>query len=106
MVDKKDDILQLIKASVRKTDPGATVILYGSYARGDYNAESDIDVLILIDKNKVTWEDRERISYPLYDIQFEKNILISPMVRSKKMWETQYTISSFYKNVIKEGIVL
>ena len=25
------------------------VILYGSYARGDYNAESDIDIMILLD---------------------------------------------------------
>lgn len=26
-----------------------SVILYGSYARGDYNADSDIDIMILLD---------------------------------------------------------
>ena len=26
-----------------------TVILYGSYARGDYTEESDIDIMILLD---------------------------------------------------------
>ena len=26
-----------------------SVILYGSYARGDYTADSDIDIMILVD---------------------------------------------------------
>lgn len=48
----KDHILGLIKKSVLATDPNATVILYGSYARGDYREDSDIDLLILLNKDK------------------------------------------------------
>ena len=105
MVDK-NQILQLIKNSVKATDPDATLILYGSYARGDFNENSDIDLLILIDKEKITRDDRIRIGYPLYDIELKEGIIISPMVRSKKIWKTQYIITSFYRNVTKEGIVL
>jgi len=88
------------------TAPGATLILYGSYARGDYNETSDIDLLILIDKEKITRDEKIKITYPLYDIQFGSGIIISTMVYPKIIWETRQRITPFYKNVIKEGIVL
>jgi uncharacterized protein len=105
-VNTTDQILQQIKNSVRATDPDATLILYGSYARGDYRADSDIDILVLIDKDKITLEDRQRIGYPLSDIQLEEEILISPAIFARKLWETKHTITPFYKNVMREGITL
>lgn len=96
----------MIKESVQKTAPGATIILYGSYARGDYNEDSDIDVLILVDKEKVTMADRTHVSYPLYDIGFENQLVISPKVFSKQSWAAPKVVSPFYFEVNKEGIVL
>jgi len=81
-------------------------VLYGSYSRGDYKAESDIDILILINSDKVTAADSKRIAYPLYEIEFETGKIISPLILSKKSWETKHRITPFYKNVQKEGIVL
>ncbi len=105
-MNKKDHILQLIKNSVAETAPGATLILYGSYARGDYNKESDIDLLILVDKDKVTRADRIKVSYPLYDIGFDTGIVVSPKVFTKKMWAWPKLVTPFYEEVNKEGIVL
>lgn len=102
----QNHILQLIKSSVQATEPGATVVLYGSYARGDYKTNSDIDILILIDKDKITSGDAKRVAYPLYDIEFETGKIISPLILSKKNWETKHRITPFYKNVLNEGIVL
>ena len=102
----KAHILQLIKESVIATDPKATLILYGSYARGDYDEESDIDLLVLIDADDVTHDDRVRISYPLYDIQFAMGVLISPLICSKKQWDTKYMVTPFYENVNSEGVEL
>ncbi len=98
--------MQLIKKSVTASDPDAILILYGSYARGDYNEESDIDLLILVDKEKVTRDDKIKISYPLYDIQFDMGVLISPLVVSKKFWQVNPKVTPFYENVTREGIVL
>jgi len=56
--------------------------LYGSYARGDNKINSDIDVLILIDKDKITFADARRVAYPLDDIEFETGKIISPLILS------------------------
>jgi predicted nucleotidyltransferase len=102
----ESDIMQRIKSSVNITEPQATVILFGSYARGDYKSDSDIDLLILLDKDKITHADAKRIAYPLYDIEFETGKIISPLILSKKRWETKHRITPFYKNILKEGVVL
>jgi uncharacterized protein len=105
-MQNKDYILKLIKTTVNKTEPGATLILYGSYARGDHGKDSDLDILVIIDKVKITRQDQKRIKYPLYDIEFETGIIISPAVLSKKDWESKHRITPFYDNISREGKVL
>jgi predicted nucleotidyltransferase len=105
-MNSKGQILQRIKKSVEHTAPGAKLMLYGSYARGTNTKESDIDLLILIDKDKITWPDEKEITYPLYDIEFETGTRISPVVLSMKDWELRHKITPFYKNVTREAIVL
>ena len=97
-MEDKSHILQLIKKSVAQTAPGATLILYGSYARGDN--------LVLIDKDKITLDDRKKISSPLYRIELETGIIISPFLYSKSAWGAKHRITPFYENVTREGIIL
>ena len=105
-MNARHQILDRIKKSVVATAPGATLVLYGSYARGENNKESDIDLLILLDEDTITWPEEMKITYPLYDIEFETGTLISPLVLSKKDWEFRHKITPFYQNVTREGIVL
>ncbi len=102
-MEKFNSILQKIKASVHTTEPDATLILYGSYVRGNYREDSDVDLLILLNKDKVTWFDEKRITYPLYEIEYDTGVIISTIVLSKKVWESKHKISPFYHNVTKEG---
>ena len=103
---KTKTILLKIKQLVNMTEPSATVILYGSYARGESNKHSDIDILILIENDKISYSDEQRIKYPLYDLEFETGKIISPMIFSRNDWETRHTITPFYKNILKDGVVL
>jgi predicted nucleotidyltransferase len=103
---KKNNILTRIKDIVSLTEPEAIVILFGSYARGVQKEDSDIDILILINKEKITYSDEKRIKYPLYELEFETGIVISPIVFSRNDWEIRHKITPFYKNVKQEGILL
>ena len=105
MPDRRD-ILTKIKNSIISTAPDARIILYGSFARGEEKRESDIDILVLLNKDKVTWLDEKKVKYPLYDIEFDTRKIISPLVLSKKDWETRHRITPFYESVKKEGVIL
>jgi predicted nucleotidyltransferase len=103
---KNKSILLKIKELVKRNEPTATVILYGSHARGKNSKYSDIDVLILVDNDKITYSDEKRIKYPLYDLEFETGKIISPLVFSRKDWETNHSITPFYHNIKKDGVQL
>ena len=99
-------LLSEIKKLVLQQDPYAEIILYGSHARGDYKSDSDMDILILVNKEKITREDEKRISYPLYDLEFATNQVISPLIRSKKIWFEKYPNTPLFINILKEGVRL
>lgn len=103
---KTEEVLKRIKQKVNEVAPTARVFLYGSYARGQQNKESDLDILILINKEKITYEDEVNIKYPIYDIEFETGIIISPILLSKVDWVSRHSKTPFYSNVNKEGIEL
>jgi len=84
----------------------ATIILFGSYARGQQKKDSDIDLCILLDNESISLQEKKNIKYPLYEIEFENSIVISPLILSKKEWETKQYITPFYYNVVNEGITL
>ena len=85
------------------------IILYGSYARGDYNNSSDIDIMILTDlsDNEII-EYRDKISDIAYDIEEANNfdIWISPLVKNIDKFNYWLEALPFYMNVQREGIVL
>lgn len=99
--------MDLIKKSVLSTDPNATVILYGSYARGDYNEESDIDLLVLLNKDndKLAHEETDPIAFALYDIGVDTDMRISPVIYSQKGW-ANHKVTPYFENVNREGIIL
>ena len=85
------------------------VILYGSYARGDYNSDSDIDIMILTDlaDNEIDYY-RRKISELAYDIDFENNfdIMLSPVIKNIEKFNYWLNALPFYMNVQKEGVIL
>lgn len=103
---KTVDILSTIKRLVVEKDSTAKVYLYGSRAKGNARKDSDWDVLILLNRDKITSDIENEITYSLYDLEFESGQIISPMVYSEKEWNSKYKITPFYRNVMREGRLL
>ena len=83
------------------------MILYGSYARGDYKKNSDIDIMILTDFNdEEIVKYRELIWNITYDLELENDIIISSILRNIDKFNHLSNILPFYTNVNTEGIVL
>ena len=85
------------------------VILYGSYARGDYQKNSDIDIMILTDLNDdEILEYRDKIWDYAYDIEWDNNFdfTLSPLIKNIDKFNYWLETLPFYKSVQKEGVVL
>ena len=83
------------------------IILYGSYARGDYHEDSDVDIMILVDMSDLELKAYgQQLSYMTYDFNLDYNLDIKPIAKSEthfKKWIINYP---FYSNIYKEGIVI
>ena len=100
------EIVNSLRNIIHREAPSAIVILYGSEAQVDAGSDSDIDLLILVDKFKVTLEDETKITYPIYELEVKTGVLISPMVMAKKNRENRSFKIPFFINVMNEGIEL
>ena len=71
------------------------VIVYGSYARGDYQKNSDVDVI----------KKRENAVYDIaFDIEMSTGIDISPVIKSEEQYEYWVDVLPYYRNVREEGV--
>jgi len=99
-------LLARARDAVRAVEPEATVILYGSRARGDAAPDSDWDLLVLLD-GRVDRDRERRIHDRLYDLELETEAVLVALVHSKDEWNSPlYRAMPLYANVDREGIVM
>lgn len=79
--------------------------LYGSYARGDYHEESDIDILLAVDLDPTEISKyRNTIAAITSNLSLKHDITISVTVKPLEQFRRYSNVLPFYKNVIREGI--
>jgi predicted nucleotidyltransferase len=97
-------ILAEIKNLVVGSIPGAKVLLYGSYARGNPNLESDIDLMLVVPGVNLNYKEEAQLVNPLYDLEIKRGIIISPFVVSVSDWKARKKFVPFYMEIEKEGV--
>lgn len=104
--DPLDDLRRRIKGTVQALEPDAEIILYGSRARGDAAADSDWDLLILVD-GPMDAAREQAIRHRLYELEWDSDEVICSVICSRLDWNSPlYRAMPFHRNVDHDGIVL
>lgn len=83
------------------------IILYGSYARGDFRADSDIDIMILLDLSDLELKAfSQELSYMTYDFNMDFDLDIKPIAKCEAQFNRWLENYPFYTNIKTEGVVL
>lgn len=102
---EKEQVIAALHNRLQEIDPQSKAFLFGSRARGTEHEGSDWDVLILLDKPRITLRDYDTYSYPLRELGWDINETINPVIFSTREWEkNKFTI--FNHNVRREAIAL
>ncbi|MCL2079127.1 MAG: nucleotidyltransferase domain-containing protein [Oscillospiraceae bacterium] len=83
------------------------VILYGSYARGDFTDESDIDIMVIAD---VEVEELRSIEKELLDITwelgYEYDLIVALFLKDSETFYKFLPAEPFYQNIMRDGVLL
>jgi uncharacterized protein len=78
------------------------VVLFGSYARGDYDQNSDLDVMIVLDDYHRVWDELVHSAELASDLSLKYNVTISRTFMKEKQWKSGDL--PVLRNIRAEGI--
>lgn len=82
----------------------ARLVLYGSQARGDASAGSDVDMLVLLRGAVDPCEEIERCGKMTADLSLKYDIVVSCVFMAEEEFERRQ--GPFLRNVRREGVVV
>lgn len=81
------------------------VILYGSYARGDFSEDSDVDIVALVRGNREKLQEQLKIVWnQTYDLGLDYDVVLSPAVIPYEEFERYQEELPYYRNISTEGV--
>ena len=104
-----DEISRLVALSYRRTlgDSIWKIMLYGSYARGTNDDESDIDYACIASGERMELQQKEMdIWHDTNKIGLDYNVVISPVVIPYDEFERYKTLLPYYRNIEREGVLI
>jgi predicted nucleotidyltransferase len=105
------NILQKVRESALRIfrEKLCSIILFGSYARGDFDSDSDVDILLLVDiaEDDICMYNREIATLSgMLSLENENCTTISIIMQDKKSFEKRKMVLPFYRNIVNEGKVV
>ncbi|MBI5102991.1 MAG: nucleotidyltransferase domain-containing protein [Nitrospirae bacterium] len=106
VTDIEKSILTRCRDIMKKIDPSADVILYGSRARGDAQNDSDYDLLVLTE-NEASLLYEDKIRRLIFPVELETGAVLTLMLINRHEWNSPLQQASpFSQNVEREGVIL
>jgi len=81
------------------------IILFGSYARGDYDPESDIDIFALV-REHLPEESHKKILQINVDLSIKYDVDLSIIIKNEVDYMMNKEVIPLYKSVEREGIAI
>jgi len=95
-----------LKKEILKKFPVVKFIIFGSKTKGNFNKDSDIDVLIII-KRKVTGKIMTEIFDIAYEIELKYNVIFGIIIEDVKFWNSPFNmVLPLFREINKYGLVL
>lgn len=81
------------------------IILYGSYARGDYDSESDVDIVALVHGEREVLQKQLRQVWDVSaELELKFGTILSPTVIPYEEYEQYRNDLPYYRNIAQEGV--
>lgn len=81
------------------------VILYGSCARGDFDNDSDIDILVLLNVPREALTEERRKIFSIADkLDLEYEVVLAPVLQSIDVFQHYLPVSIYFQNIQREGV--
>jgi predicted nucleotidyltransferase len=99
-------LLAEIKFELRKLygDQLVALVLYGSYARGNAGAHSDVDIIMVLKDYDRDFIEIDRTSEMVARLSLDYNVILALIPLREKDWRSKQ--SSFLLNVRHEGVIV
>ena len=81
------------------------ILLFGSYARGDYDSQSDVDIVGIVRGQREQLQQKLKQLWDISaDLGLENDVIISPTVIPYEEFTRRKSMLPYYRNIEKEGI--
>jgi predicted nucleotidyltransferase len=101
LIDLRDNLLSRLPSIIQR------IVMYGSYARGEAEEDSDVDVLVIVDDSSPSVVEEMRTARYEVMEQYQYSPLLSMLILSSKEWRGLSKRSAGLKhNIEKEGVTI
>jgi len=106
LTDAEATALEEIKSKVSSMFPVREYIIFGSKARGDFGPDSDVDLLIIVER-PLTYAQKRRITDVVFEVDLAHDVGFSYVCIDHSTWTSRmYANAPLRRSATREGVVV